>query len=226
MSRSVERIVASARDRHPAFDVRRHPSGPVYRFLADYVAELQAMIASLTLEGTTLELTIDATIPLADFEAGIDLGATRTVTEVVGVDPTTKVPQRTYPIELISAETRLAPNAPRASAWVDGETLFLMGPESRWKDLGSISVKVLAEFGDADADALARPRAVLPLPDQANRAVIENLALFMAKRAPKSDGIDVQSFKQEARDAEERFGESLITRMQETTFTTVDTYRP
>jgi hypothetical protein len=229
MTRLVSGVITAARDEHPRFDERTAPPGPVYRRLATYCQELSTKLAALdpTIAGVEVTLTFD--LPLADFDAGMALGAHRVVTEVSIVDSPDRNPQHSYPIDLISRDQRFAPNGPVAAAWQEGNILYLRGPDTRWRDYngGTVQVQVIEAMGDDAAAALQSPTAVLPLPDDAAPAVIANLALFMAIRAAAEGAtIDVASYERRAREAEGIFLEGVLDRPGARTFFTQDVWRP
>lgn len=227
MPRLVSGIINAARDRHVAFDKQRMPSGPLYRFLAQYTAKLSGMVALIDPDaaGLTAEETVD--LDVFDFDAGMVLDPNRFVTEVVLNDPATSVPQRSYPIDLIDAALRFAPNGPRAAAWQMGNVLYLRGRFEDWRNYGSITVRYV---GGLAAEGANEARAAeMALPDEAELPCIENLALFMAKRGhsdPKLPAIDLGAFKAEALEAETAYLDLVRRRVTGRVFFTQDVYRP
>lgn len=184
MPRLVENIIDEARDQHPAFDPVSQPDGPTYRALARICQSLQERITALDPSMSSVEVTRTYQLPLADFDAGLALGTSRLVTDVVLVDPMTASPQRSYPIVLVSRDQRAYMSAryPRV-AWQEGNRLYLGGPSSRWADLtGTVEVRVVMPFGDTEIEALQAPGATLPLPDEAASAAVMALAAFMGRR--------------------------------------------
>lgn len=227
MARLVSSIINAARDRHVAFDKQRMPSGPLYRFLAQYVAKLsgKALLIDPEAGGVNVEQTVDLNV--FDFDAGVVLDAGALVIEVVLNDPATSVPQRSYPIDLIDPALRFAPNGPRAAAWQIGNVLYLRGRYEDWSNYGSVTIRTTAALPDEGMNE-ARA-AVLALPDDAELACVEAVALFMAKRGhndPKLPPIDLGAFAATAADAETAYLDLVRRRITGRSFFTADVYRP
>ncbi len=226
MSRLVSGVVTAARDRHRSFDQERQPPGPIYRYLADYCQELQNKVLGFLPDYLQVETTTTVALPLADFSAGITLAPARLLTEVVAVDPASAVEQLEYEVTIIAEEARFAINQPALHCWQTGDTIFLRGPADRWSSFGSIELSSAPAFGDVDIAALQLPAAVLPLPDAAAGAVSAKLAAFMADRSEGLDEQIVGRFNARADEAEAAFMSHVLDRLQGTTFTVLDVYRP
>lgn len=185
MARLVTGVIDAARDYHPSFDPKRQPSGPLYRMLATFCAEMQAQIMAIDSATNGFEVTLSYALPLGNHDAGLALGANRLVTDIVAVDPSTATTPGTTPIPLILREQRHARNAPRLFAWQEGERLYLRGPASHWNawNNGSIQVRVVQAFGDVQVDALQDRDAVLPLPESCADAAAAYLAFRMGFRS-------------------------------------------
>lgn len=220
MSRLVAGIIDAARDRSVSFDPKRQPNGPLYRYLAEYCQRLQGKILAISPAYSGFETTLTYQMPLADFDAGLSLGTTQLVSEVLAVDPSPS--GGTTPILLISREQRHAPNAPRIAAWQEGDRLYLLGPSSRWQNFaGLIEVRLIVPFGDVQVSALASPDALLPLPDTCALAAIEALAAFMGRRASPPEDLSAVAAQAES-DALVAVSQKLIG----TTFFTADEWQP
>lgn len=227
MPRLVSSVINAARDRHVAFDKQRNPSGPLYRFLGQYMQVLSGKMLLIDPESTGLlaEMTVD--LSAYDFDAGVALDTGTLVVEVVLNDPATSIPQRSYPIELIDPAQRFAPNGPRAAAWQIGNVLYLRGRAEDYQNYGSITLRVTP----AVLDQLVWETAgtALMLPDDAELACVEAVALFMAKRGhndPKLPPIDLGAFKATAAEAETDFLNLVRRRVTGRSFFTADVYRP
>lgn len=185
MSRTVASIIDEARDRHPRFDPVRQPNGPVYRALARICQDLQIKLTAIDPSMSSVEVTRTYQLPLADFDAGLALGTTRRVTDIILVDPPTVATPRSYTIALVPRDQRAWQiDRYRRVAWQEGDRLFLGGPSQRWADqTGTIEVRVAMPLGDVEIAALQVPGATLPLPDECATAVVEALATFMGRRS-------------------------------------------
>ncbi len=228
MARLVSGVVNAARDRHAAFDRVRTPDGVLYRFLADYCQEVQGKIMAIDPTYAGVEVTLSFALPLADFDAGMALGPGRIVTDIVAVEPLSAgVDRDTIPIQLISRDQRFARNGPIAAAWQEGENLYLRGPYTRWRDMGSIEVQVVQSFTDADVTALQAKTAVLPLPDAGAKMATEAMAYLMARRGhndPQLPPIDVGLFRDELSRSEEAFYDAIRQRDVGRVFFTADVW--
>lgn len=227
MPRLVASIINAARDRHVSFDPQRHPSGPLFRFLAQYTAKLSGKVALIDPEAGGLAAEVSVNLDVFPFVAGVVLAANRFVTEVVLVDKASAVPQQSYPIDLIDAAQRFAPNGPRAAAWQMGNNLFLRGRYEDWINYGSVTIRYVG--GLAAEGANEAKAANMTLPDESELACVENTALFMAKRGhndPKLPPIDLGAFKATADEAESDYLDVVRRRVTGRVFFTQDTWRP
>jgi hypothetical protein len=176
-----------------------------------------------------IEETIVYTVPLADFDGGMALGPGRIVNDIVAVHTTDGTPARREftKIPLIDRTQRFAPNGPARAAWIEGTTLYLRAPDTRWTDFETIEVQVVQNFTDADVTSLQSPAAILPLPDAASKMVADALAYFMARRGhndPNLPPLDVARFKDDLRESEEAFYRAVMQRHAGKTFFTADTH--
>lgn len=198
MTLVVGSITDAARDRHAAFDRNRNPAKMVRRFLAAYARELAGKIERVD---ETAFLTEDSfTLPLADFSAGFVLPAHR---YLAGAVATLSNGRGTYPIDIIPWGQRDARNTKLASAWEVNGVLYLNGEASSWSNVDSVAVSYAPILGD-----LATEDDTLPLPDTCENALVENVALFMARRGhndPRLPAIDVGMFASVAAAAEANF---------------------
>jgi len=215
-------VLDKARDRHASFDEKRVPVRMARRFLSDYVRALHGKITAIDPEALRVQLLTN--LPLANHDAGIALPANRYIASVMAIDPATSNPQQNYPIALLNAQTKDAWNAPVAAAWQIGDTLFLRSPASLWTGLGSIGIAYVPLPVE-----LATAADVLPVPDAAELACVENLALFMARRGSMDSSappIDVGVFAQIAAAAEQTYLDDVINRLTGQVFLTRDVWPP
>lgn len=215
MSRLVSGVIASARDRHAAFDRQRTPDGVLYRFLVDYCQEVAGKVMELDPTYGGIEETIVYQLPLLDFDNGMALGPGRIVSDVVAVEPVGTNGRQMISVPLIDRAQRFAVNGPRLAAWQEGLSLFLRAPDTNWSSYGSIEVQVVQNFTDADVKSLQDKAAILPLPDAASKMVADALAFFMARRGhadPKLPPLDVARFENELTKSETAFYRAIAQR--------------
>lgn len=198
----------------------------LYRFLADYCQEAQGRIMDID-PTYNIEITLGFTLPLSDFAAGMAVGAGRIVTEVSALDRRTVPGPNVFQVELISRDQRFARNGPPIAAWQERDVLYLRGPATQWKNIGTVQVQVVESLTDADVTALQARNAVVPLPDAASLMVTEAVALFMARRGhidPKIPPIDVGGFVAALTGAEDKFYKSVANRQVGRSFFTADVW--
>lgn len=197
MALLAERVIESARDRHAAFDRRRVPDPSALRFLSAYRKELAGKVAAI--DETQLAVEQTEAMPLGDFDGGITLDANRYIAGVVARDNSPA--PRTIPIDLIPWAQRNDINSPLAAAWEVGGVLYLRGPETAWRFITEIGILMVPSL-TTDLAALSDDVA---LPAEAEKALVENTAYFMAKRGhndPNLPAISLAAFAEEAARAE------------------------
>jgi hypothetical protein len=214
-------VIDAARDRHTAFDRKTHPNKMLLRFLSSYVKQLHGKVLALDEDDVRIETTFD--LPMADFSAGITLPANvRYVAEasVTYPAPSTDSP---VPLDIIQSSERNARNAPANGAWVVNGRLYLAGTAQRWTHFNKLAVSfVLLPPDLVDLDD------TLAIPDAAELACVENVALFLARReAQESDGdgkIALSPFVAAATDAERQYLDDVKNNVSGRTFYTLDVY--
>jgi hypothetical protein len=214
-------VIDAARDRHTAFDRKTHPSKMLLRYLSRYVKQLHGKITAIDEDAVRVEIV--ASFPLADFGNGIALPAnTRYVAEasVTYPAPSTFAPA---PLEIIQSSERNARNAPANGAWQVAGSLHLAGTADRWKQFDTIAISVVTTPVD-----LVTLDDLLAVPDAAEGACVEALALFMAQReAQESDGdpkIALSPFVAAFSDAEKSYLDDVKNNVSGRTFYTLDVY--
>lgn len=215
------RVIEAARDAHPAFDRKRSPDKIVLRFLASYQRELAGKVAAI--DETLLVTDEIVLISAVDFEAGITLPANRYVAGVTAKDvrSTAASPQFTE-VKLIPWAHRHDRNSPLAAAWQYGGKLYLRSPASAWANISEIGISLVAAPGDLDALA-----DVLVLPDEAEKALRDNTALFLAKRGHTDPGlpaIPINDFRIDAERSELEYLRDVANRLTANTFRTRDVW--
>lgn len=213
-------VINAARDRHAAFDRRRTPDGVLLRHLSAYTKQLHGRISSI--DPDILRVEQSTAFPLADHEAGITLPDNRFVAAVSIADNST--PANNYPIELIPAITRNDLNAPVLAAWQIGSKIYLRSPASLWTRASSIAISYIAI-----PVPLTKLSDTLAVPDTAELACIESVALLLARRGhndPNLPRIVVREFADVFTDAEDQFLKDIANRLGGRRFRTRDIYRP
>lgn len=208
-------IIDQARGRHAAFDATRHPNKVVLQFLSAYVRELHGRVTKLNPEA--LRTNTDTALPLAVHADGIALGDERMVVEVVAKD----ADDNEFPVDLIPATHRLDRGIRAASAWQIGSTLYLTSPASLWQRMAVIGIASVPI-----PVTLAALTSAIALPDTAEKALVEQAALFMAKRSDTDTKIDRAAFAAEAEKSETLFLDDISNRMTAQVFRTRDVYDP
>lgn len=221
MTLVAERVVESARDLHPAFDRKRNPDPVVLRALSRYVRELQGRVAAI--DETALAVSTTESLPLATFEDGIALPPNRYILSVTAKDErSTDAAPWLNPVTLIPYAHRHDRGQPTAAAWVLGDVLYLRSPESMWKTQTEIGIAYIPVPED-----LTSLSDEIPLPDQAENALVTTTALVMAKRGhndPALPGIEVTAFIRDAERAENEYLHDVANRMTGVRFKTRETW--
>lgn len=219
MSLLAGNVIDAARDRHAAFDPKRHPNKMALRFLSSYVKQLHGKITAIDEDAVRVEIT--AGLPLADFSAGIPLPVNTRFVAAASVtypSPSTFSP---VPLTIIASGERNAFNTPAGAAWQVGGALYLAGDATRWKAFNSIAISVVTLPVD-----LVALQDVLAVPDAAELACVEAVALFFAKReVQESSGdpkIGLSAFVATATDAEKSYLNDVMNNVAGRTFYTLD----
>lgn len=216
-------VIDQARERHSAFDRKRHPDKGALRFLSLFVTTVVGKV--MAIDPSALRLDYEVSLPLPDFDAGIALPTnTRLVDAVVGNYPQTGGFHRPIDIDVIDVDQRFAGNHRRAVCWQVKDTLFLRPPAEVWTALASLTLGLvlhpspLAELDDA-----------LALPDPAEPACVEAVAAFFAKREAQETAdspINVNGFTADADKALASYVSDVMTNLSGRVFVTQDVYRP
>lgn len=209
-------LIDAVRDRHSAFDRERAPQAMILRFLSQYARELHGKIAEI--DEDVLRVEFSTPFPLAVFGNGIALPANRTVVDIaalaLGAD------MRSFPVELIPAGQRFDYNTPAAAAWQIGNNVYFRGGAQDWTTVASVAIATVPIPA-----ALTKSSDVVPLPDTAERALIEAVALKLAIRGFVGDGLpalDPTVFAQVAENAETAYLNEVRNRLTGRVFHTRD----
>lgn len=196
----AQRVIESARDRHSAFDPRRVPDPSALRFLSAYRKELAGKVAAI--DETQLAVTQAVAMPLAVFDDGIALNANRYIAGIMAKD--NQATPEYWPVDLIPWAQRNDINTPLAAAWEYGGKLYLRGPSTVWRNITELGIALVPSM-DTDLAALTDD---VGLPPEAERACVEAIAAYMAKRGhndPALPAINLSLFTDEARKAEAEY---------------------
>lgn len=181
MAVTLDTIVTAARDRHPAFDVRRTPSALLVRYLSGYQKLLQGK--ALQRNRRALLASQTTSLPLADFAAGITLPANVYVEGGVVTNATDATQQ--LPLLIVDASIRLRVPVGMLAAWLDGLTkLKLTGTANGWLSWGSVTV----DYVPACAP-LTKLSDTIVLPDDTEQVFVEQAAAFMYARSHKDPNL-------------------------------------
>lgn len=199
-------VIEAARDRHKAFVRELAPQGMALRFLSQYQRELLGKIAEI--DEDVLRTDTNTVMPLAVFDNGIALPANRTIVAISAL--TTGAVPNSLEVALVPASLRNDRSTPARAAYQIGDKLFLRGAASDWTTIGSIAVATVPV-----PVPVTKSTDVLVVPDTAERALIENLALAMALRGhnePNIPAIDTGAFGARAKDAEQAYLTEVLNR--------------
>lgn len=213
MSLVARDVIDAARDRHAAFDRARVPDKGALRYLSAKVRELHGRITQI--DDSTLVETDETLLPLANFDDGIDLLDNRTIASVAAMPKGTDM--ALVDVELLPYELRNDWRAPRVSAYIRGNVLYLAGDASRWSLATSIVVSYVAT-----PEELTTLRDEIPLPDAAELCLTEAVALYMAGRVP---GMDPTAFVARAESSESRYLADVANRLAGVTYFVRDVMR-
>jgi hypothetical protein len=205
MAIAVGQVVEQARDVHPAFAERNSPEPICIAFLNRYV---QGLVARVRRVNTDLLVQQHAVpLPLADFEAGYaGLPAFQEIRRDAVL--------RYGDVERIATQTvaalRLMP--PQWPAfYMEGSSLFLAGREADWTGATSLVVRLIPAMVKMSA-----PTENVPLlPDEAEGALVDQLAAWMARRTADAAGappIDRAFLAAQAAESEALFMEQVMRR--------------
>jgi len=163
-------VMDGAREQHPAFDEHRTPESVLFRQVNRYTRELYVRAVEKHSYLYVTTLTVD--LPLADFEDGIDLPAH---IQVIGGEVEVQNGIRSD-LSLVSARQR---NAPGWSypVYISNDVLYLVGSSNDWNGI----LKVLIDYNPAPVLPTDKSGPV-PLPDSAERVLIDQAAFWMARR--------------------------------------------
>lgn len=199
-------VIDAVRDRHVAFSRERAPQGMVLRLLSHYQRELLGKI--MEIDEDILRVDATTVLPLAVFDTGIALPVNRTVVAVTAL--TTGGVPRTLDVTLVPVALRNDPATPRRAAWQAGNTLYLRGAAIDWTTIASITVATVPVPA-----AITRSIDVLVVPDTAEKALADNVALALALRGIIGEGVpapDFNAFGARAKDSENSFLNEVLNR--------------
>lgn len=209
-------VIESARDRHRAFAREFAPQGMCLRFLSQYVRELLGKI--MAIDADVLRVDTPVAMPLAVFGNGIALPANRTIVAITAQE--TGANPRTIDVTLVPVALRNDIKTPLSAAWESNGVLYLRGGAADWQNIASLAIATIPVPA-----AIAASTAALPVPDMAERACVEGLALALARRGPPKDGlppIELSSFAAAAADAEGNYLNEVSNRLASRTHFTRD----
>ena len=170
-------VIEGAREQHPAFDESRTPEGVLFRQLNRYTRELY--VRAVEKHSYLYVTTLTVPLPLADFEDGIDLPAH---IRVLGGEAEVESGRRSD-LHLVTARSRNAPNW-SYPVYMSGGVLYLTGAANDWNGIKN----VLIDYNPDPVLPTATTGAV-PLPDSAERVLIDHLAFWMCRRQGTYDGV-------------------------------------
>ncbi len=169
-------VINNARDHHTSFDTRKHPNATLLRLLSSYQRDITAKIAQVN--GALCASDVLATLPLADFSAGV------TLPSYVYVMP--NVSLRTLggtiePIDLVNATFRSEFEMESKFAYLRGNKLFLGRIAENYTSYDQLQLQLV--MTPPNLVALTDP---LVLPDYGVDAYVGHLVMKMALR----DGLE------------------------------------
>lgn len=181
MAVTLDTIITAARDRHPAFDVRRTPSALLVRHLSAYQRVLQAK--ALQRNRRTLLSSVTVPVPLDTFPT-ITLPPNAYVSG--GVVKMASDATQELPFYIIDASARFG-RVPFPSGWLGGQqntVLTVAGTPNDWTQFGAVVVELVPACVD-----LVKLSDTLVLPDESLSVFIERAALFMYNRGHKDSNV-------------------------------------
>ena len=204
-------IINQARDIHVSFEPRSHPNAVLLRELSRYQRELTTKIAEVN--PALVAIPISVTLPLTDFDAGIELPSHVYILPGVAVCLRTN-PAIREPIEMVNLTMRSDPETPDITVFVRGNHLFLSGRAQSWQTFTAIQFQIV--LIPKRLQTLDDP---LLLPDYAEEVLAGMLARFMAIRTGVASPV-----VQLAAEAEARFMESVASQRRSETYVTRDVF--
>lgn len=190
-------LILAARDEHPSFEERRHPSQVLLRALS---RKQRSLVSKMLVSNSgALVTNLDTVLPLADFDAGVTLpdykGApSLEIEDAAGCKRS---------IDLVAWELR---TSYRMGAFIRNGVLYLTGVAEDWTGLSILRFLYTPEV--MALTALTGANGTLVLPNSAEPCLVAYLAYFMAKRSHNDKAVaqaDRVEFKVLADEAEEDF---------------------
>lgn len=202
---SIRSIISAARDQHPAFDKQRTPDAVLLRFLTN---EHRSLVTKARVRNwRAIAATLEVTLPLADFAAGITLPAHVYVGEGTAHSTGFAGPSVPAPFTIIDPAMRFALDVPMPAGWVDNGKLFLVGSDIDWTIVAKLDVRYVPAPPTFAADS-----ENITLPDEAEPALVAAAAYFMACRGHNDKNlppINNAHFLNQAQGAERDFLDGL-----------------
>lgn len=192
-------VIDQARGLDSSFTPRVHPDRVLYEFLTTYQQELVGEM--LDREPEAISSEIEISLPLADFDAGVDLESSPGVAvEVERIHDFSlwDGSGNEYNLWLIPFQQRFTAADRWPTAWLRGTTLFLNGAEAEYQGFTKITFTYAPTPGTLDAD-----NTTMVLPTTAGRVVRLALGAEMCRRKPEL--CERRTLPQEWVDAEDRF---------------------
>lgn len=192
MAFTVSDVIEEFRDQHSAFSEEQTPDTVALRHIRSYTRELYARLVEK--DSSLFADRQQVAMPLADFEAGIQLPDSVQLLGGTIIDNTGD----TEPLHLVPWRNRQQPGV-YSCAFRLGGALYLCGSAEAWTGTARIDLYYVAE---PTLPALLTDD--VPLPDAAKRAVVYNLAAWSARRLtqPSETGPDVRGLEVKYREAE------------------------
>ena len=193
-------VINAARDRHPLFAKTRIPDAVFARFLTDYQREL--LSKAMQRDATVLSTTFSVSSPLPSGNpTGIVLP---TYKRVLGgtvhlTSNTDNDPELDYPLTIVDYSLRLRTRAVY-SCWITDNTLFQIGTDSDWEDVGSFDVQYVAE-----PTSFTALTDLFTLPDSARPCLVARSAYMAGNRIqglPDVPKFDTSNLADDASEAE------------------------
>lgn len=224
MTITAQEVIEAARDQHAAFSPQRNPNRLLLRQLAQYKRRLFAKITdvnSSVLQVVATDVTVDITA--FDFTNGQDLGDHLYILPDGEIEPQNEIdPGDRAKFTLIGQNVRNF-SRPALSGWMRANRLFLQGSAQDWNGFITLHLSVIP----MPTGPTALADNFDPMPDSGQDALVNYLALVMAKRGHSDDtlpGIDVRGFRADFAEAERQFLEELGLRKKARKIRTLDVY--